>query len=59
MTKEELKEYLVDEAEFSEEEVDNMSDYELFDSYLKWNGIIGWTYDIVDAIEHLNLKNRR
>ena len=59
MTKEELKEYLVDEAKFSEEEVDNMSDYELFDSYLKWNGIIGWTYDIVDAIEHLNLKNRR
>lgn len=55
MTKEELKEYLVDEAEYSEEHVETMSDFELFDAWLKWNGIIGFTWDIIDVVEHLKL----
>lgn len=50
MTKEELKEYLVEEAEYSQEKVDNMSDYELVDNYLTYEGIIGYTQDILDAV---------
>lgn len=50
MTKEELKEYLVEEAEYSQEEVDNMSNYELVDNYLTYEGIVGYTQDILDAV---------
>lgn len=50
MTKEELKEYLVYEAEYSQEEVDNISNYELVDNYLTYEGIIGYTQDILDAV---------
>lgn len=55
MTKKELKEYLVDEAEYSVQYVGNMTDYELFDAWLKWNGIIGYTDDIIDVVENLKL----
>lgn len=50
MTKEELKEYLVEEAEYSQEEVDNMSNYELVDNYLIYEGIIGYTQGILDIV---------
>lgn len=50
MTKEELKEYLVEEAEYSQEEVDNMSNYELVDNYLTYEGIAGYTRDILDVV---------
>ena len=52
MTKDELKEYLVEEAEHSQEEVDNMSNFELVDAYLTWNGVIGFTEDIIDVVRH-------
>lgn len=55
MTKKELKEYLVDEAEYSVQYVENMTDYELFDAWLKWNGIIGYTDDIIDVVDNLKL----
>lgn len=56
MNKEDLKDYLVYEAEYSEERVNDMSDFELFDVWLRYNGIIGYTYDIVDLVKCLNLK---
>lgn len=56
MNKEDLKDYLVYEAEYSEERVNKMSDYELFDAWLRYNGIIGYTYDIIDLVKCLNLK---
>ena len=56
MTKEDLKDYLVYVAEYSEKRVNKMSDYELLDAWLKWNGIIGFTDDIVDIVKCLNLK---
>lgn len=49
MTKDELKDYLIDECEYSFEEVEEMSDYEMFDNYLTYNGIIGYTDDIVSV----------
>ena len=50
MTKEELKEYLVEEAEYSQEEVDNMSNYELVDNYLTYKRIVGYTQDNLDVV---------
>ena len=55
MTKYELKKYLVYEAEYSEERVNSMSDEELLDAWLRWNGIIGYTWDIIDIVTHLKL----
>lgn len=56
MTKKELKEYFVDEAEYSESRVNRMTDEELFDAYLCYNGIIGYTWDIIDVVKHLKFE---
>lgn len=50
MTKAELKEILVEDYEFDKEDVETMSDYQLVNSWLRYNGIIGYTYDILDVI---------
>lgn len=52
MTKDELKDYLVCEAKHTDAEVESMTDFELVDAYLTWNGIIGYTEDIVDVVRH-------
>lgn len=54
MTKEELKDYLISEAEYTQEEVDNMSDRDLFDKYLIYEGIINFTDNIIDTCQHLD-----
>lgn len=51
MTKAGIKEFLTTEAEYTEEQVNNMSDYELIDAYLRWEGLINWTSEIVEMIE--------
>lgn len=51
MTKEEIKNHLVTEAEYTEEQVNDMSDYELIDAYLNWEGLINWTAEIVEIME--------
>ena len=43
MTKEELKHLLVKTEEYTREQVDDMSGYELLDAMLKWEGICGYT----------------
>lgn len=53
MTTDELKSYLVDEAEYEAESVESMTKSELLDAYLKYEGIIGYTSDILDIIENL------
>lgn len=50
MTKEELKEILVEDYEFDKADVETMSDYQLVDSWLRYNGIIGYTYDILEVV---------
>lgn len=52
MTKDELKEYLVVSAEYTEEEVEQITDFKLVDAYLEYNGIVGYTTDIVDVVLH-------
>lgn len=51
MDKEDIKDYLITEAEYSGKRVDNMSNIELFDAWLKYEGIIGYTQDILEVVE--------
>lgn len=51
MDKYHLMKYIVEEAEYSESEVAEMTNTELLDHWLEYNGIYGFTDDIKDAIE--------
>ena len=42
-TLEDLKNYLIEEAEMKPARVEAMGSRELVDSYCKWNGLIGFT----------------
>jgi len=48
---------LIDEAEYDKNEVEEMTDFELFDAYLGWFGIIGWTGEIIDVINAIYSTN--
>ena len=50
MTKDDVINVLIDEAEYDEQEVMEMSNYELIDKWLTWEGIIGYTEDIISAV---------
>lgn len=50
MTKDDIISVLIDEAEYDEKEVMEMSNYELIDNWLTWEGIIGYTEDIISAV---------
>ena len=49
MTKEDLKQYLIDNTDRNEHTINNMSGYSLFNAYLVWNSICGFTDDIIDV----------
>lgn len=51
MEKQELKNYLIDECEYTQKRVDNMSPMTMVDRYLRYNGIIGYTEEILRVIE--------
>ena len=53
MSKEEIIEYLVDDSEgdYTREELEAMSNRDLLDAYLTWEGIVGFTEDIIEHIE--------
>ena len=53
MDLQELKEELINTGDYTQEEVDQMDAYELFDKILTWNGIIGYTEDIISWIQPL------
>lgn len=65
MDLQELKEELINTGDYTKEKVDQMDAYELFDKILTWNGIIGYTEDIISWIQPLitelalNHKNRK
>lgn len=50
MDKNELMEYLVNEAEYSENKVAELTNTELLDHWLEYNGICGFTEDIKDVV---------
>lgn len=45
-----LKNALIYYCEFTEEEVDAMTRYEMVDVWLKYNGIIGYTDEIIKML---------
>lgn len=47
----ELKEYLIDEAEYDAEYVESLSPLELVDTYLQYNGICNFTEDILNLVK--------
>lgn len=51
MTKQDLKNYLIEEAEYSQAQVDAMDAQDMIDAYLIYEGLIGWTSTIIDVIE--------
>lgn len=51
MDKNDLMEFLVVEAECNESEVAEMTNTELLNNWLMYNGIFGYTEDIKDVIE--------
>jgi hypothetical protein len=51
MDRQELIEYLVNEEAITEEKAVEMSNLELFQEALEWNGIIGFDRDIRDWVE--------
>lgn len=55
-TREELDEYLINECEYTQSEVDNMDDRDKFDAYLKYEGIIDWTDDIIALTKVLKFE---
>lgn len=50
-TLEDLKNYLIEEADYELTQLNNMTREELFEAYLTWNGIIGYTQDIIEAYQ--------
>lgn len=53
MTKDELKDYLVDQAMYDFDKVEQMDEYELIDKYLIYEGIIGSTDDVIDTVRRV------
>ena len=45
-----LKDALIDYCECTEEEVAEMNRYEMVDEWLRYNGIIGYTDDIIKVL---------
>lgn len=56
MTRAELEEYLIDEAEYDVDEISEMSNRGLLNAWLTYNGIIGFTDDIIDVVVALDVK---
>lgn len=50
-TRQDLITYLVNEAEYEPEELQELEPEELIDKFLMWNGIIGFTHDIINAVK--------
>lgn len=49
MNKEELKKYLVRKGAETEDRVNNMTDYQLFNRFLTWHGLIEWADTIIEV----------
>lgn len=54
-----LKNVLIDDCEYRPERVEDMSRYEMFDRYLKYFGIIGYTDDIIEQLSNATGVNLR
>ena len=55
-TRKELDDYLINECEYTQNEIDNMDDRDKFDAYLKYEGIINFTDDIIALTKVLKFE---
>ena len=55
MKRAELKAYLVEEAEYSKEDISYMTDYEMLDAWLIYNGIVGYTEELINVLSALGV----
>lgn len=51
MTKQDLKEFLIEEAELDPSDVNSMDSFRLFDAWLTYEGIVGYTNQIIELYE--------
>ena len=51
MDYEDLRAYLIEEADYSADAVDHMDSWQLVNAWLQYNGIIGYTNDIIEVVE--------
>lgn len=49
-TLEDLKSYLIEEAEIKPARVEAMDSRELVEAYCQWNGLIGFADEIIDVV---------
>lgn len=58
-TKQDIIDYLVRESEgqWKESQLKNMDGFGLLDAYLRWEGIIGFTSDIIAVVKASNVLN--
>ena len=58
-TKQDIIDYLVTESDgqWKEEELQKRDGFGLVDAYLEWEGIIGFTTDIVNVVRASNVLN--
>ena len=56
-----LKDELIDYCECTEEEVSEMNRYDMVNEWLRYNGIIGYTDDIIEVLSNatgVNLEKK-
>ena len=53
MTKEEIIDILINDAEYSQEDVNKMDNFELFNAWSKWEGIIGYSMNLWSTVIEL------
>lgn len=56
-TIQDLDKYLVEECEYTPTRVADMTPYKKLDAWLKYQGIVGYTYDILRVISIAYNKN--
>lgn len=58
-TKQDIIDYLVRESDgqFKEEELQKKDGFGLVEAYLEWEGIIGYTTDIINVVRASNVLN--
>ncbi len=53
MTKENIIDILINDAEYSQEDVNKMDNFELFNAWCVWEGILGYSLEIWQTVIEL------
>ncbi len=53
----EIDKFLIQEAEYTYEQIMCMDGYEKLDTYLKYEGIYGYTDRIIEMVKSIGIKN--